>query len=297
MPEHESRLANHSWRVRKVIQRSARDFDLYFHRPAFLPSFAGALLYLTVLSFAGQMVTYLLSAGYNATQIGVVRTLSVVFEVLATWLAPWLMERIGPIRAGIWLASWQMICLVAGMAVFWAFFDRPTISASGLVGGTILSRIGLRGFDLCTQIIIQEVSHLQLLFHSYRSSICVRFPLAVPPRLTELCCTQDVEAAHRGSFSSVEAAWQNAFELCSYVSTVIFSRPEQFNPRSSASSLWSLQTHCTRSLFMCGVVTCCTCRSGWSSCAPIRGSSSREYKRVEKTIDDASFAGDEEYGD
>ncbi|KAI9782194.1 MAG: hypothetical protein M1839_005308 [Geoglossum umbratile] len=193
-PEHEGR-STHNWRhVQKVIQKSTQDFGLYFHHPAFLPSFAGALLYLTVLSFAGQMVTYLLSAGYNATQIGIARTLSVAFEVLATWLAPWLMGRIGPIRAGIWLASWQMVCLAAGIAVFWALFNRPTISASGLVGGTILSRVGLRGFDLCTQIIIQE----------------------------------DVEATHRGSFSSVEAAWQNAFELCSYVSTIIFSRPEQF---------------------------------------------------------------------
>lgn len=160
MLEHESRYAHHWQRVRKVVRKSTRDFGLYFHHPAFLPSFAGALLYLTVLSFAGQMVTYLLSAGYSATQIGIARTLSVAFEVLATWLAPWLMGRIGPTRSGIWLASWQMICLVAGMAVFWVFFDRPTISASGLVGGTILSRIGLRGFDLCTQIIIQEVSHL-----------------------------------------------------------------------------------------------------------------------------------------
>jgi len=33
---------------------------------------------------------------------------------------------------------------------------------------------------------------------------------------------------NRGAFSSVEAAWQNAFELCSYISTVIFSDPEQF---------------------------------------------------------------------
>lgn len=160
MLEHESRYAHHWQRVRKVVRKSTRDFGLYFHHPAFLPSFAGALLYLTVLSFAGQMVTYLLSAGYSATQIGIARTLSVAFEVLATWLAPWLMGRIGPTRSGIWLASWQMICLVAGMAVFWVFFDRPAISASGLVGGTILSRIGLRGFDLCTQIIIQEVSHL-----------------------------------------------------------------------------------------------------------------------------------------
>lgn len=150
----------HSWRhvVRKVIQKSVLDFSLYFHHPAFLPSFASALSYLTVLSFAGQMVTYLLSAGYNATQVGIARTLSVVFEVLATWLAPWLIGRIGPVRAGLWLVNSQILCLVAGTAVFWAFSSHPNISASGLVGGTILSRVGLRGFDLCTQIIIQEVS-------------------------------------------------------------------------------------------------------------------------------------------
>ena len=39
---------------------------------------------------------------------------------------------------------------------------------------------------------------------------------------------QDVEAESRGAFSSVEAVWQNAFELLSYASTIIFSRPEQF---------------------------------------------------------------------
>ncbi|KFY28471.1 hypothetical protein V491_00447 [Pseudogymnoascus sp. VKM F-3775] len=164
------------WRhIRKVIQKSVYDFSLYFYHPAFLPSFAGALLYLTVLSFAGQMVTYLLSAGYNSTQVGVARTFSVIIEVLATWLAPWLMGRIGPVRAGLWLVNWQVVCLVAGTMVFWAFPNRPNFSASGLVVGTIFSRVGLRGFDLCTQIIIQE----------------------------------DVEAPHRGSFSSVEASWQN----------------------------------------------------------------------------------------
>jgi solute carrier family 40 (iron-regulated transporter), member 1 len=152
--EHESRFA-HNWRhIQKIIQKSAQEFSFYFHHPVFLPSFAGALLYFTVLSFAGQMVTYLLSASYNATHIGIVRTLSVGFEILATWLAPWLMGSIGPIRAGIWLASWQMVCLVAATAVIWVLSNRPTISAFVLVGGRIPSRVGLRGFDLCTQIII-----------------------------------------------------------------------------------------------------------------------------------------------
>lgn len=145
-----------------VTKKSVADVKLYIRHRAFLPSFAGALLYLTVLNFAGQMVTYLLSAGYSATEIGIARTLSVFFEVLATWIAPWLMELIGPVRAGLWLSSWQLSMLAAGTAIFLIYQDRPWVSATGLVGGTILSRVGLRGFDLCTQIVVQEVCVAQV---------------------------------------------------------------------------------------------------------------------------------------
>ncbi|EWZ78641.1 hypothetical protein FOCG_17972 [Fusarium oxysporum f. sp. radicis-lycopersici 26381] len=166
-------LAKRSWqRLKIVFTRSATDFAFYFNHRAFLPSFAGAILYLTVLSFAGQMVTYLLSAGYSPIQIGIARTLSVVFEILATWFAPWLMGRTGAVRAGLWLSTCQVIMLAAGFAVFWSFEDKSLLSATGLVVGTILSRLGLRGFDLCIQLIVQE----------------------------------DVEAESRGAFSSVEAA-------------------------------------------------------------------------------------------
>ncbi|KAK6526477.1 hypothetical protein TWF694_005063 [Orbilia ellipsospora] len=192
----------HNWEhVKSGSKKFNKDFGMYFRHRAFLPSFAGALLYLTVLSFAGQMVTYLLAAGYSSTQVGITRTFSVIFEILATWFAPWLMGLIGPIRAGIWLASWQATSLVAGLFLFWRFADRPFVSASGLVGGTIFSRVGLRGFDLCTQVIVQE----------------------------------DVEPEVRGTFSSIEAAWQNAFEIMSYLSTIIFFRPEQFRWPASLS--------------------------------------------------------------
>lgn len=140
-----------------LFEKSMADFGSYFRHHSFLPSFAGALLYLTVLSFAGQMVTYLLSAGYSSTQIGVARTFSVVFEILATWVAPWLIGLIGPVRAGLWLSGWQLTMLVGGIAVFLVYENNPLISATGLVGGTILSRLGLRGFDLCVQLFVQEV--------------------------------------------------------------------------------------------------------------------------------------------
>lgn len=151
-----SSLQDERWSVKKVILEALRGLKFYFQHRAFLPSFACALLYFTVLSFSGQMITYLLSVGYNSFHIAVARTGSVAFEISATWIAPLVMSRIGPIRAGMWFLSWQMLCLTGAAGVFWGI--RPGIlAATGLVGGTILSRIGLWGFDLSTQIIVQEV--------------------------------------------------------------------------------------------------------------------------------------------
>ena len=103
------------------------------------------------------MVTYLISAGYNSFYIALVRTLAVIFELSATWIAPRVMKRIDPARAGMWFLSWQMLWLGVAVSFFWA--EPISIrAASGLVAGTILSRIGLWGYDLCAQFIIQEVS-------------------------------------------------------------------------------------------------------------------------------------------
>ena len=146
-----------NWRnLKDIMLTNLRELSFYLHHRAFLPSFTGALLYFTVLSFAGQMVTYLLSVGYNSIHIGIARTVSVAFEISATWIAPVVMSRIGPIRTGIWFISWQMLCLAGAASVFWGV-RSPIVAASGLVGGTILSRVGLWGFDLSTQIIVQEV--------------------------------------------------------------------------------------------------------------------------------------------
>jgi len=187
---------SHNWsHAKDIAAQSFHDYNNYFYHRAFLPSFSGALLYFTVLNFAGQMVTYLLSSGYESTSIGIARTFAVALEIAATWAAPSLVKRIGPIRAGLWGLTWQMACLDAGAAIFFVYAqDHPMISASGLVIGAVLSRLGLRSFDLSAQLIVQE----------------------------------EVGSETRGAFSSVESAWQNGFELCSYVSTIVFSRPSQF---------------------------------------------------------------------
>lgn len=149
----ESKPSGALLQCRQLLQ----NLKVYFNHPALLPSLSLSLLYLTVLSFSGQMVTYLLSAGYTSTTIGFVRSVSVGAEMSATWLAPFAMTKLGPIRAGIWFLNWQIICLTVAVGLF-LIEPGPIRAASYLVVGVIASRIGLWGFDLCVQIIIQEVS-------------------------------------------------------------------------------------------------------------------------------------------
>ncbi|KAH0589696.1 hypothetical protein H2248_005419 [Termitomyces sp. 'cryptogamus'] len=174
-------------------QTTLGSLSFYYHHPAFAASFSLSILYFTVLSFAGQMVAYLLTVGYDSPRIGTVRTLSVLFEMSATWIAPKVMARIGPLRAAMWFINWQIICLLIGTSLFW-HASQPLVGASFLICAVVASRIGLWGFDLSVQIIIQE----------------------------------EVESNYRGTFSSVEASFQNIFELGSYIMTMIFARPEQF---------------------------------------------------------------------
>jgi solute carrier family 40 (iron-regulated transporter), member 1 len=174
----------------------ASSLHTYATHRTFLPSFSLSLLYFTVISFAGQMTTYLLSIGLTSTTIGLLRTISTAFELSATFIGPYLMSRIGPVRAGIWSQSWLVACVSFVVGILWSTSSpTPTPLATGLfVAGVIVSRIGIWSFDLCAQIIIQD----------------------------------EIAAESRGSFSSMEASVRNVFELGQFAATIAFSRPDQF---------------------------------------------------------------------
>lgn len=130
----------------------------YVSSPLFLSSFALSLLYLTVLSFGTTMVTYLLHTGLNSLQVSGMRIGAVIAELSGTWAAPFIMNRIGPIRSGLWFLNWQFTCLAAAVAAF-AFLDNSSqLAAVSLIVGVALSRVGLWGFDLSVQFLVQEVS-------------------------------------------------------------------------------------------------------------------------------------------
>ena len=111
------------------------------------------------------MVTYLFSVGFSSVSIGLLRTVSVVLEMSATWVAPWLMDKVGPLRAGLWSINEQIFLLVGAVIAFWVV-KSPWMSALSLVVGVVLSRVGLWGFDLSVQIIVQEVCFYSILSSS-----------------------------------------------------------------------------------------------------------------------------------
>jgi iron-regulated transporter 1 len=131
----------------------------YASSPIFLASFSLSLLYLTVLSFAPQMITYLLHAGFTPLQVSCMRIAAVISEICGTIVAPAAMRRVGPVRAGLWFINWQFGSLAAAAAAFLLFDDeaKSKLVAVCLVVGVTLSRLGLWGFDLNVQYLVQEV--------------------------------------------------------------------------------------------------------------------------------------------
>ncbi|KAK5011447.1 hypothetical protein LTR28_002773 [Elasticomyces elasticus] len=117
-----------------------KSIPYYFQHPAFLPSISLSLLYFTVLSFSGQMITFLLAIGYTSFAVGAARAVSTIFELSATWIAPKVQQHIGAVRGGIWFLTWQMIWLAGALSWFFASGESLTgnkfFAASGLVGAS-----------------------------------------------------------------------------------------------------------------------------------------------------------------
>jgi iron-regulated transporter 1 len=176
----------------------------YVCHQAFLPSFALALLYLTVLSFSGQLITYLLAQDMSSASVALLRGVAAMFELSATWLGPWLHKRIGAVRSGIWFLNAELLFVAIACGTLWLPEEHKSkiVVTLTLVAMVILSRTGLWGFDLSAQLIVQD----------------------------------EVESDVRGTFSSLEASCQNLFEMLAFLSTMIFSRPEQFKIPAAISA-------------------------------------------------------------
>ncbi|KAJ5587444.1 uncharacterized protein N7459_003209 [Penicillium hispanicum] len=183
-----------SQRITNYMREHLAPWKEYAANRVFLASFALSMLYLTVLSFAATMVTYLLHSGFNSLEVSCMRIGSVAAEISGTWAAPLIMNRIGPIRSGLWFLNWQFCCLTGATVAFLLWDANSRLAAGSLIVGVALSRVGLWGFDLSVQFLVQE----------------------------------NVDEHARARFSATEMALQNIFEMLSFASTIVWSQPEQF---------------------------------------------------------------------
>jgi iron-regulated transporter 1 len=132
-------------------------------------------------------------SGFSTPLIAGLRAIAVIIGISATFLSPPLIRYIGPIRSGIWFLSWQTILLIP--VVITSFLPLSQALQGGLLVGFVsLSRLGLWGFDLSEQYLVQ----------------------------------QEVAVNMRGEFSTTEAAFQNMFDLLQFMGTIVFARPEMF---------------------------------------------------------------------
>lgn len=200
----------------------ASGWRLYFQQSTLLPGLALALLYFTVLSLGFLMTSFLAWQGMSEATISLFRAAGALSGLMATVVFPALQRcGVGLVGAGVLGVSWQLSCLVAGVApvviaqaLAGSQADRPAPSAtapgfvdSGHAGtlplhllyvlllGLVLSRFGLWLFDLAVSQLQQEL---------------------VPE--TEL-----------GAVSGVQASLQSAFEILSFVAGAVVSRPQWFH--------------------------------------------------------------------
>ncbi|KIJ27511.1 hypothetical protein M422DRAFT_190925, partial [Sphaerobolus stellatus SS14] len=182
------------------------------HLPIFFSSASISLLYLTVLSFDGIMVSYLKTLYFTDDFIAEMRGICVVTGLIGTAIASPLEKRVGSVRAGNW-SIWSMVfSLIPVIISFYEFAPRneprnngpalPLLGALLLFGGMALSRIGLWSFDLIQTKQLQDA-------------------LVTHPR--------------RNTLTGLQFTMQNVADLMKYILTMILYRPSQFRWAATVS--------------------------------------------------------------
>ncbi|KAI8143345.1 Ferroporti-1 [Fennellomyces sp. T-0311] len=164
----------------------------YVRHDIFRPSLALSLLYLTVLSFGGIMVSYLKLEGYDDATLGILRAVAGVAGMGATYILPVLSRRIGIIRTGLWALWFEVACLVP---VILSFVKSIPYGPFLLFGGMATSRIGLWLYDMAETILLQQF----------------------------------VDVDQMGGVAGWQHSLCNFFDLSQYVLTMLFSDPRMFH--------------------------------------------------------------------
>ncbi|KII95449.1 hypothetical protein PLICRDRAFT_48408 [Plicaturopsis crispa FD-325 SS-3] len=150
-------------KCRLFVTAQANDWTEFVRSPIFPSSLAISMLYLTVLSFDGTLISYLKTHNYQDSFVAGMRGVCVVTGLLGTVIMPLMERRLGLIRAGSWAIWSELISLIPVVLSFFLSAPRAgdrgtTWNAVLLFGGMAISRIWLWAFDLCQLKELQTTS-------------------------------------------------------------------------------------------------------------------------------------------
>jgi iron-regulated transporter 1 len=145
-----------SWWTRQTDNWSA-----YRAHAAFAVSVPYCLLFMSVLSFHGVIVSYLRTLGVSDVWLAVGRAIAAVVAISATFAVPPLVKSRGLERTGLATIWAQIACLAPLVVAFLLvprFEDqRATAFVVVLFATVCLSRFGLWGFDLAQTQLMQDL--------------------------------------------------------------------------------------------------------------------------------------------
>lgn len=176
-----------------IEERNVSFMDYVRHK-IFPASLAIALLYMTVLSFGGIMLSYLKIIGYKDWSLGVLRAVAGIAGLASTWILPYLSQKIGIVRSGMWALWFESGSLVPVVLSFTTAYSGSTLGTIMLFSGMCVSRVGLWVFDIAETILLQQL----------------------------------VDPAQLGSISGWQHSMCNVFDLSQYILTAIISDPNDF---------------------------------------------------------------------
>ncbi|OYZ19211.1 MAG: hypothetical protein B7Y39_12470 [Bdellovibrio sp. 28-41-41] len=129
------------------IKKITKGWRSFFKEPVALAVLAYAILWLSVLSPHGVLLTAFLNDGWKLPEweIGLFRGFGAFFGLGATLLFPWIIKKLGLVRGTHLFIGFQSLAVFM-VLVF--FFMDSRIGQIGFLFFILLSRIGLYGFSL-----------------------------------------------------------------------------------------------------------------------------------------------------
>ena len=207
-------------RVAAWLATTRDAFAAYSQHQCLWISIPFCMLYVSVLSFGGIMVSYLKTLGCSDDLLSAGRGLAALVAIGPTFAVPYLIPKKGLYRTAKWMLWAQIVCLIPIVVGFILGLQRKGVET-----------IEVTVFDQVTQKYVSRVTStmpvafIVLVFISICSSRfgLWGFDLAQTQMMQEL-----VDKSEVGKVNGAQELMLNGCWLLSFALTMVFSAPEQF---------------------------------------------------------------------